>query len=105
MGDDDGPEESGPRRVLECRRACSVMRQLVLTTRSTYLLSMKTRRANKIVSAQKDLGSPASVDRFKVAASSFTAKALSSKKAAMSVLKREGIVTAKGNLTKHYSAT
>lgn len=65
---------------------------------------MKTQRSKKIVSTQKDLGSPASVDRFRVLASSFTTKASSSKKAAMSVLKREGIVTAKGNLTKHYSA-
>lgn len=75
-----------------------------MTTGSTYLLDMKTQRAKKIVSTQKDLGSPASVDRFRVLASSFTTKASSSKKAAMSVLKREGIVTAKGNLTKHYSA-
>jgi hypothetical protein len=65
---------------------------------------MKTGRLKKIVAAQEDLGSPASVDRFRVLASSFTTKASSSKKAAISVLKREGIVTAKGNLTKHYSA-
>lgn len=80
------------------------MRQLVFTTRKTYLLVMKTQRTKKTVATQKDLGSPASVDRFRVLASSFTTKASSSKKAAMSVLKREGIVTAKGNLTKHYSA-
>lgn len=56
------------------------------------------------VSAQEDFGSPASVDRFRVLASSFTAAATSSKEAAVSVLRREGIVTAEGNLTKHYSS-
>lgn len=65
---------------------------------------MKTQRVKKIASAQKDLGSPASVDRFRTLASSFTVKASSSKRKAMTLLKREGIVTAKGNLTKHYSA-
>jgi hypothetical protein len=65
---------------------------------------MKIQRAKKTVAALNDIGSPASVDHFRVLASSFTAKASSSKKAAMSVLQREGIVTAKGNLTKHYSA-
>jgi hypothetical protein len=80
------------------------VKQLVFATRKTYLVIMKTQRAKKTVATQEDLGSPASVDRFRVLASSFTTKASSSKKAAMSVLKREGIVTAKGNLTKHYSA-
>ena len=65
---------------------------------------MKIQRAKKVVETQKDIGSPASVDRFRVLASSFTARAAASKKAAMSVLQREGIVTAKGNLTKNYSA-
>ena len=65
---------------------------------------MKIQRATKVVETQKDIGSPASVDRFRVLASSFTARAAASKKAAMSVLQREGIVTAKGNLTKNYSA-
>jgi len=65
---------------------------------------MKTRRLKKSVTNQKDLGSPAAVDRFRALASSFTVKASSSKNAAMTLLKREGIVTAKGNLTKHYSA-
>ena len=65
---------------------------------------MKTQRSKKIVAAQTDLGSPVSVDRFRALASSFTIKAGSSKQVALSVLKREGIVTAKGNLTKHYSA-
>lgn len=53
---------------------------------------------------QSAFGSPMSVDRFRTLASAFTAKASSSKKAAMSVLKRDGIITAKGNFTRHYSA-
>ena len=65
---------------------------------------MKTQRLKKSATSQKDLGSPAAVDRFRVLASSFTVKVSSSKKAAMTILKREGIVTAKGNLTKHYAA-
>jgi hypothetical protein len=80
------------------------VRQLVFITKKTYLSVMKIQRAKKTVATQNDLGSPAAVDRFRVLASSFTTKASSSKKAAMSVLKREGIVTVKGNLTKHYSA-
>ncbi len=80
------------------------MRQLVFANRKTYLLVMRAQRTKMTVATQKDFGSPASVDRFRVLAWSFTTKASSSKKAAMSVLKREGIVTAKGNLTKHYSA-
>ena len=65
---------------------------------------MRDQHAKKVVTVQQELGSPASVDRFRVLASSFTTKAAASKKAAISVLMREGIVTAKGNLTKHYSA-
>lgn len=65
---------------------------------------MKTQQPRKTLAVQKDLGSPASVGRFRVLASSFTNQASSSKKAAMAVLKREGIVTAKGNLTKKYSS-
>jgi hypothetical protein len=64
---------------------------------------MKNQRAKKPTPTKNDLGSPASVTRFRALASTFTAKAASSKKAAMNVLKREGIVTAKGNLTKRYS--
>jgi hypothetical protein len=52
---------------------------------------------------RQELGSPASVERFRELASAFTKKATASKKAAMKVLKREGIVTARGKLTKHYS--
>ncbi len=65
---------------------------------------MKTPRPKKSSSSQHDLGSPASLKRFRESASAFTLKASSSKQAAISVLKREGIVTANGNLTKHYSA-
>ncbi len=80
------------------------MKRLVFSTRKTYFADMKIQRSKKTVATQKDLSSPASVDRFRVLASSFTTKAASSKKAAMSVLKREGIITAKGNLTKNYYA-
>jgi len=65
---------------------------------------MKIKRSESSNPMRGDLGSPASVERFRTVASSFTAKASASKKAAMTVLKREGIVTTKGNLTKHYSA-
>jgi len=82
----------------------SAMPRLAFTLGRTYLFTMRDQRAKKVVTVQQDLGSPASVDRFRVLASSFTAKAAASKKAAMSVLQREGIVTAKGNLTKNYSA-
>ena len=65
---------------------------------------MKASHGKKVGRVRKDLGSPASVDRFRSLASSFTAEATASKKAAIEVLRREGIVTAKGNLTKHYAA-
>lgn len=51
----------------------------------------------------EDITAPAAVRRFREVASSFTAKASSSKKAALNALKREGILTAKGHLTKHYA--
>ena len=54
---------------------------------------------------QKDtLGSPGSVERFRELATAFTKKATKSKAAAIKVLKKEGILTAKGNLSKRYSA-
>lgn len=103
-GDDDAPEEAGPRRFMGSRRACPAMRRVAFTIGRTYLRIMKDRRTKKIVAIQTDLGSPASVDRFRVLAASFTSRASSSREAALSVLQREGIVTAKGNLTKNYSA-
>jgi hypothetical protein len=64
---------------------------------------MKTRHSEKIGQFRQELGSPASVERFRILARTFTAKAASSKAKALSVLKNEGIVTGKGNLTKRYS--
>lgn len=40
--------------------------------------------------------------QFEKSAASFTAKATSSKKSALEVLRREGILTARGNLAKRY---
>jgi len=90
--------------LIPAKRLLGGRERLVLINGDTYLCRMKTQRSKKSITIQKDLDSPAAVDRFRVLASSFTVKASSSKKAAMAVLKREGIVTAKGNLTRHYSA-
>ncbi len=66
-------------------------------------MRMKMQPMKNAKLGQQVIGSRDSVSRFKELASSFTKKAASSKKEAMAVLKREGIVTAKGNLTKRYS--
>jgi hypothetical protein len=44
-----------------------------------------------------------SLDDFRRAAIAFTKEATSSKKQALKVLRREGILNAKGKLTKRYS--
>jgi hypothetical protein len=51
-----------------------------------------------------DIGSPKSVERFRQLASTFTIKATTSRAAALKTLQREGMITAKGNLTKRYTA-
>jgi hypothetical protein len=55
-----------------------------------------------MIFVRDNLGSPASVDRFRELASSFTDKATSSKESAISVLQNEGILTQEGNLSKEY---
>jgi len=65
---------------------------------------MKMQSFKKRELVRQDIGSPASVSRFRELASAFTKEATRSKEAAIKVLKSEGILTAKGNLTKHYSA-
>jgi len=47
--------------------------------------------------------SKGSLDDFRRAASAFTEEATSSKKQALKVLRKEGVLNAKGKLTKRYS--
>jgi hypothetical protein len=57
----------------------------------------------KITEFGKDtIGSPGSVERFRELASAFTKKATKSKASAIKVLTKEGLLTAKGNLSKRY---
>lgn len=65
---------------------------------------MNTSRNKKTVVRERDLGSRASLVAFKEAAENLTKQASFSKKKAISLLVREGIVTPVGNLKKRYSA-
>lgn len=47
--------------------------------------------------------SKSSLDDFRRAASTFTKEATSSKEQALKVLRKEGVLNAKGKLTKRYS--
>ena len=49
------------------------------------------------------LNTPAAVARFKKLARDFDARLRASPEAAQLVLRREGVLTAKGNLTRRYS--
>ncbi|MDQ0391033.1 hypothetical protein [Labrys monachus] len=50
-----------------------------------------------------EFGTPAYVERFRLMAKEFTAK-YSTKEAALELMQREGILDAKGKLSKNYSA-
>lgn len=52
-----------------------------------------------------DLGSPQSVAAFRIAAEKFTREATRTKKSALDLMVREGIVTKSGRLTKRYSGS
>lgn len=62
---------------------------------------MKARNSKKAASI--DLHSAVAMKQFKAAAETFTSKATASKKAALDALRKEGIVTATGRLSKRYS--
>ena len=63
---------------------------------------MKKLRSSDIPSGQKNLDWLAVAEQFSGWAASFNAQASSQKKA-LAILKREGILTTRGNLTKRYS--
>lgn len=51
-----------------------------------------------------NISSPRAVNHFKKLAATFTISATKSREAAIKTLKREGMLTAKGNLTQRYSS-
>jgi hypothetical protein len=51
----------------------------------------------------EDIGSPRALNHFKKLAASFTLSATKSREVAIKTLKREGMLTAKGNLTQRYT--
>ncbi len=63
---------------------------------------MKKPRSSGTIAAQKSLDWVAIANQFSGWAASFNAQA-SSKEKALAILKREGILTARGKLTKRYS--
>ncbi len=82
--------DSGARFVLMESKRCSTLlfcRMIFKKIRSQFFASY----------------SNASVDRFIALASSFTGDATVSKRIAIQPPNREGILTAKGKLSKHYS--
>ncbi|CAN7539086.1 hypothetical protein [Pararhizobium sp. LjRoot238] len=58
----------------------------------------------KQLSGSADFGTPASLARFRKNADEFTKKHTSSREAALAVLKRAGITTASGKLSKRFSS-
>lgn len=77
--------------------------RLVFAGVRAYPRRMKTQRPEKTITSQSDFDSPAYVERFRELALAYTAEATVSKQAAIRTLQREGILTAKGKLTKRYS--
>jgi hypothetical protein len=59
----------------------------------------KNRTAHRL-----DLSAPATARAFKAAAKAYTAKATKTKTSAIETLRREGILTKNGRLTKRYAA-
>ncbi len=63
---------------------------------------MKIQRTKKTEFNKLQIGSPGSVEQFRALAAAFTKEATKSKAVATKVLESEGILTPKGNLSKHY---